>query len=118
MPMILILLYCTSFGYLYANLCFFAGVVITYMFEHMLHWFEHWIMRKKSQPSGGANDQVVENGAVQELENVVQEKDEDVLIAGSDGEMVAEVYRMNADDAKALTRMGIFAGIALAFHVS
>lgn len=36
---------------------------------------------------------------------------------GHDGHMVAEMYQ-ESKDAKALIRMGIFTGIALAFHVS
>lgn len=36
---------------------------------------------------------------------------------GHDGHMVAAMYNQQAADARALIRMGIFAGIALAFHV-
>lgn len=37
---------------------------------------------------------------------------------GHDGHMVADMYENEPNSSKALIRMGIFAGIALAFHVS
>lgn len=37
---------------------------------------------------------------------------------GHDGHLVASLYEQHGDDTSALIRMGIFAGIALAFHVS
>lgn len=39
------------------------------------------------------------------------------FLSGHESEMVAEVYLMDAHDAQALNRMGIFTRIALAFHL-
>ncbi len=55
----------SSFAYLYATLCFFGGVLLTYLFEVGLHTFEKWLLKKKEKkadegtvedPEGGAWD--------------------------------------------------------------
>lgn len=112
-----------SYGYLYATLCFFGGVLLTYLFELALHAFERWLLARRSPTAAHDLEDVdAQSSSIAESPrsstNIVANEnlsiDHDV---GHDGEMVAEIYRMTEDDTRALTRMGIFAGLALAFHV-
>lgn len=133
-----------SFPYLYAALCFFAGILLTYIFEVCLHALEHWILQRKGSDSTSAS---LENAEAGRAGDVASEKDSSQSFTGDnttgkanlengstpiatsvadghvdgeighEGHLVAEVYRMNPGDRRALTRMGVFAGIALAFHV-
>ncbi len=104
---------------MYATLCFFGGVLLTYLFELALHAFERWLLTRRTVShdpedvdSRSADAEAPKTSTVVENDRLSIEHD-----MGHEGEMVAEVYRMTADDARALTRMGIFAGLALAFHV-
>lgn len=115
-----------SYAYLYATLCFFGGVLITAIFDVCLHLFEKWIGARKAkkeailpntnypsldqQPSTNTTD----GGNPQNDQDEPLEVDHEV---GHDGELVANIYNNHGHDAKALIRMGIFAGIALGFHV-
>ncbi|CAN8070404.1 unnamed protein product [Agarophyton chilense] len=143
-----------NLAYLYATLCFFGGILITYLFDMSLHLFEDWISQRKhaslekkqaiqrnsdikdtqssSQESLPPVTQPVSNvlqGDDQESSDIVlpvfqepslsEPRDEHVKIdphVGHDGHMVADMYQAHSHDPKALIRMGIFAGIALAFH--
>lgn len=143
------------FAYLYATLCFFGGIGLTYLFDRGLHLFEHWVgarrTKKQAKASATDSDQTPPSGAVipttreavpspdvegQQTSPVVgtgvqtsaapshaggdaaeanRDIDDDI---GHDGHMVANIYENHGHSPKALIRMGIFAGIALAFHVS
>ena len=125
-----------------ASVCFFCGILITYIFEIILHRVQHYIAKrertKESSDKPGDSDDSEDSEPVKlDLESQsgrpaharpappsdeisapspdAIEIDEEV---GHDGYMVADIYRASEDDSKALIRMGIFAGIALAFHVS
>ena len=97
-------------------------MLLTYLFELALHAFEKWLLARKSNqhdsedvdnaPPVNPNSRRSSGNQAVAIENI--DIDHEV---GHDGEMVAEVYRMTADDSRALIRMGIFAGLALAFHV-
>lgn len=140
------------YAYLYASLCFFGGIVITYLFDIALHFFENLISKKKakrastksalstptnsSPPDSASNSTIdapradpsvpyaqthdVEANELTSQDHVQpQEPDEPIEIlhdVGHDGHMVAGIYEEHGRDAKALIRMGIFAGIALGFH--
>mmetsp|Transcript_3666 Transcript_3666/g.6427 ORF Transcript_3666/g.6427 Transcript_3666/m.6427 type:complete len:362 (+) Transcript_3666:152-1237(+) len=143
-----------NYAYLYATLCFFGGVLLTFLFDKALHSFEHWIARREAdrgneeshdvnskdgdlerpvQNSSGEQregcdpeaqvNNIVENGTggQGEIQAVVEEVeggrmseliDDEV---GHDGRFIADLYS-NGTDRKALARMGMFAGIAIAFH--
>eukprot|EP00178_Gracilaria_changii_P027867 TRINITY_DN924_c0_g2_i2.p2 TRINITY_DN924_c0_g2~~TRINITY_DN924_c0_g2_i2.p2 ORF type:complete len:228 (+),score=32.88 TRINITY_DN924_c0_g2_i2:2966-3649(+) len=142
-------------AYLYATLCFFGGILITYLFDISLHLFEGWISRRRisSQEKNKAVDSDSDkedersssgkplplvpapvsksphNGDLPSSDAVLpvfqptsptEPEDEPVEIdphVGHEGHMVASVYQVHSHDPQALIRMGIFAGIALAFHV-
>ncbi len=104
---------------MYATLCFFAGVLLTYLFELALEAYEDWLLARRTIPSDledvdsrSPDVEAPKTSTVVENDNLHIEHE-----VGHEGEMVAEVLRMTADDARALIRMGLFAGLALAFHV-
>lgn len=113
----------------------------------MLHQFENLLLKRKAnntQPLDALNTQgknvsagtvdvspfsssgsdEPNNGAVMPppvTEGDNQITDDPIEIdqnVGHDGHMVAEIYQQHTNDVRALIRMGIFAGIALGFHVS
>lgn len=147
------------FAYLYATLCFFGGIFLTYLFDQLLHAVEHFLGRrngKRAAKSLSSGDRAPSTGETtpstgtdtepqpqphdvegqQQTANVAHEcEDADVEPVrppetpvdepmeiddelGHDGHMVASIYENHSHDSKALIRMGIFAGIALGFHVS
>lgn len=99
-----------SLAFLYANICFFSGILITYLLELGLSFFEKWISKRKSISQDVEADSVLEIPAKDN-----EHDDANSHIGGHEGEMVADVY-MNSNDSKALFRMGIFAAIAIAIH--
>lgn len=99
-------------------------MALTYIFELLLHYFEHWILSRKPPTDEQSLPELTNrqqtghhNAQIPPLQAGTEEITIDDEI-GHEGQMVAQVYKMNKDDARALTRMGVFAGIALAFHVS
>lgn len=129
------------YAYLYATLCFFGGILITYAFDQALHCVEHFLTRRKGKsksPTSISKDhqtppeERTPPSASDELEMDVEDShparrpsetraDDSIDMddaVGHDGHMVANIYENHGHDGKALIRMGIFAGIALAFHVS
>jgi len=133
-------------AYLYATLCFFAGTVITYLFDIALHAFELWVVSKNNNNNLQQQDDAdkahdVENYAEDAQDDLVTDSNDADAIQqthtrrprsnsiprseqhvdivhemGHEGEMVATIYDMSNSDSRLLTRLGIFAGIALAFH--
>eukprot|EP00177_Eucheuma_denticulatum_P004276 GFKZ01007757.1.p1 GENE.GFKZ01007757.1~~GFKZ01007757.1.p1 ORF type:complete len:396 (+),score=50.00 GFKZ01007757.1:100-1188(+) len=143
------------FAYLYATLCFFGGVLITYLFDIALHHIDHLLGKRKarkaapdpvflnsteptpsnlapsppsnhlpsnrsfqdvedqnstsSPSSNNVNPQPIPNTALDNPLHVDEEY-------GHDGHMIASIYENHSQDTRALIRMGIFAGLALAFH--
>lgn len=128
----------TSKAYLYATLCFFGGIVITWIFDQLLHVYERCIAKRSRKKNPKYEDSpiedstdtppIVENptnpsdveGQAEPQATPETPRDERMVIdhnIGHDGEMIAAMYENEDQDSKALARMGIFAGIALAFHV-
>lgn len=66
--------------------------------------------RGSTASNSDAKDEGVNNAPPDESIHISEE-------VGHEGHMVANVYTQSKQDSKALIRMGIFAGIALAFHV-
>lgn len=115
-----------SYAYLYATLCFFGGILITAIFDVCLHLFEKWIGARKAKkeailPNANYPSLDQQPSTNNELDTRSQnDQDEPLELdheVAHDGEMVANMYANHSHDAKALIRMGIFAGIALGFHV-
>lgn len=136
-----------GFAYLYATLCFFAGMAITWLFDRALHALQHAFTSKRAPEAqkGTAQD----NGAIDKLNysnsadtssgaaaadidkiesqvdnqtkqngGAIDEAVEVDPVVGHGGHLIASLYDESADnqDSSALIRMGIFAGVALAFH--
>lgn len=95
----------------------------------MLHRFEHWLLSRKPSPETEGLPETINGHPGRDSDAVATtpmsnneelHTDDEMHIndeIGHEGHMLAEIYKMNPDDARALTRMGVFAGIALAFHV-
>lgn len=140
------------FAYLYATLCFFAGVFVTFVLDRVLHYIEHCLVSRKAAknlststspnpfptsspkraddksvavPPARANDverQITFHHDSSDTDVNPQPPTASEPIAiddhvGHDGHLVASIYESNHENTRALIRMGIFAGIALAFHV-
>lgn len=103
----------SSYAFLYANFCFFSGIAITYLLEVALSYFEKWIVGRS--PPNPDQDVEANGAALEESSKGHENKEEHGHVGGHEGGLVADVYA-NATDAKALFRMGIFAGIAIAIH--
>lgn len=127
------------FAYMYATLCFFGGLFLTFLFDRALHAFEAWAGKRKakkltsspstrnvsptlpwtSQDIEGQKQSSSSSSSVHSASNRGQDEAiEFVHDIGHDGQLVASLYEQQQEkSAQALIRMGIFAGIALAFHV-
>lgn len=121
--------------------------MITAIFDRVLHAFQHWLGHRRrekitrSHPSDGAQSSSEDDASVDPCGHDVERPrlsheplempantsslGEPVEIddtVGHDGHFIASLYNQDAEtqarESAKLIRMGIFAGIALAFHVS
>lgn len=140
---------------MYATLCFFGGIAITFFFDCALHLIQHWLVRRKhvktaitsnnapadispvssvsdsspcphessdiERPSVNC-DRCSDRDEINQVETSPPCDEEDLVdsAVGHGGHLVAAIYNEHAatEDTAALIRMAIFAGIAIAFHVS
>lgn len=147
----------TRYAYLYASLCFFAGIAITFVFDVVLHVVQKWLMRRTNAKIAAsieqsANDTSPVTSDADSKTDVNDNSDierpsigcegyqpyhdgdgptpiadpnadgDDRIVesnVGHGGHLIASIYDQHdaSHDTGALIRMGIFAGIALAFHV-
>lgn len=97
----------SKFAILYATLCFFLGIAITAAFDKLIHVLQRkYFSKKKKTKEADSTVKVDEEAGEKEVQPSGNEE----------GDLIASIYTEDSDSSK-LIRMGIFAGLALAFHV-